>query len=100
MSVYLKATIRLHPGKLAQFKATLEQVIPIMESNGWKLLGSWHHATGPTNTVTDLWELEDANRYASARAALKGEVNPEIRKSLDECVRDEQLELMETFLRT
>lgn len=100
MSVYLKATIRLHPGKLAQFKATLEQVVPIMESNGWKLLGSWHHSTGPINSVTDIWELEDANVFTTARAALKGEVNPKLRRALDECVRDEEHVLMGTFLKT
>lgn len=100
MAVYLKASIRVVPGKLAQFKATLEQVVPIMEANGWRLLGSWHHSTGPINSVTDIWELEDANVFTSARAALKGEVNPELRRALDECVRDEEHVLMRSFLET
>src|SRR5512138_1164211 len=99
MAIYLKATIQVVPGKLGQFRETLAQVVPIMEANGWKLLGSWHHSTGPVNTITDLWEIAEPNQYATARAKLKGDVNPEIRRSLDECVRDEWHVLMDTFLR-
>ncbi len=100
MPVYLQATLELFPGKIGQFRKTLQKTVPIMESAGWKLVGSWVHTSGPLNTVTDLWQLEDMNAQSRAFVALTGnEQYPEIRKSLDECVQKETLVFMDTFLK-
>lgn len=98
MPVYMQATIRAVPGKLPKLQETLLKMFPILEANGWKLHGCFVHATGLNNTITDLWEMDDMEHMKRARAAMARHADfPEIRKALDECVRDEELIFMDRF---
>lgn len=100
MAVHMQATIELFPGKIGQFKKTLLKTIPIMESAGMKLVGSWVSTSGVLNTVTDLWLLEDLNTQSRAFAALMAhESFAEIRRSFDECIQKETIVFMDTFLK-
>jgi hypothetical protein len=58
--------VKLHPGKLQDFKARLAVVMPIQAKHGWKLIGCFSSVSGDLNTVIDLWELPDANALQSA----------------------------------
>jgi hypothetical protein len=70
-----------------------------MEAQGWVLLGSWTNLTGANNRVLDLWQLQELDDVQKAFAALRQhELYPEIRQSLDECVREETLTFMTAFL--
>ncbi len=100
MSVHLQSTIELFPGKIGQFKKTLQRMVPIMEAGGMKLVGSWIHTSGELGTVTDLWVLEDLNTHTRAIAGLvANEAFPELRRSLDECIRKETIVFMDAFLK-
>ncbi len=93
MSVHLHAVIRTRPGKLMPMLALLkEELIPIMESGGWKLIGCYTGKTGPINTIIDLWELDDMEHFQRAYAVFTGHENfPSIRERLDQYVIEETL---------
>ena len=98
MAVYMKAVIECQTGKLLQLQDTLLKIFPIMEAQGWKLLGCFVHASGRINTVTDLWELQDLDHVIRARAGLAAHPDyPAIRASLGECIINETLTFMERF---
>ena len=64
--VYLQASIKLRPGKQADFVSMLNKLAPVLAKRGMRLLGSYGNLVGRLNTVIDLWELPDANALQSA----------------------------------
>lgn len=63
MSVHLHVTIEVHAAVMAKFLAIMEELVPIAEGAGWKLIGAFVQRTGRLNTVIDLWELDDFNQF-------------------------------------
>lgn len=63
MSVYLQATLEVRAGESALFFRTMEEILPIVEDIGWKLVGAFVQRTGRLHTVIDLWELDDFNHF-------------------------------------
>jgi hypothetical protein len=89
--VYLQASIKLYPGKLQDFTALLNSLLPVVGKHGWKLVGSYATIAGRLNTVLDVWELPDPN---ALQAALS---DPEMQKAgarISEIVEDETLTIM------
>ncbi len=72
--VYVQASIKLHPGKLQDFIALLNELTPVVAKHGWKLVGSYASVIGRVNTVVDLWEVSDANAVGALMAS------PELQK--------------------
>jgi hypothetical protein len=100
MRCYMKAELRVVPGKMTKLLECLKgTVFPIVEANGWKLIGSFLHHTGPINILTDLWELEDFDHLARGRQALVAHPDSASFKAiLAECVAEESLVLMEKLI--
>jgi hypothetical protein len=95
MSVYLHVTLHIRPGRLGRFVATLQAIRPIVEAQGWQLLGAWTTVVGRLNVVVDLWRLPDANAVPTAIGALLASAGwPELERELAECVEQETLQLM------
>jgi hypothetical protein len=61
MSVYLIATIELKPGGMPSLVSAISEMIPILESAGWKLAHAFTQRTGQLGVVIDIWELPDFN---------------------------------------
>jgi hypothetical protein len=64
--VYLQASIKLRPGKQADFVSMLNKLAPVLAKRGMRLLGSYSNLVGRLNTVIDFWELPDANALQAA----------------------------------
>lgn len=96
MAVYMQAQIRAVPGKLgALLELLTTRLVPIMEAQGWKLEGLFVGRTGPINTITNLWQLEDLEHFRRAYAGFMSHPDfPMIRATLDTHVQEESL----TFL--
>lgn len=89
------AVIKLRSGKMAEFSAVMEKVVPIMEQFGWRLEGAWTNVVGRLYVVYDLWTVPDANGVMGGFAGLMQRLEyPEIARVLSECVEDEQLQLL------
>lgn len=63
--VYLHVTLKVRMDGYQRFCEAMAKAVPIIEELGWKLRGAWVTSVGRLHTVVDLWELEDANMYAS-----------------------------------
>ncbi|HLW69727.1 MAG TPA: NIPSNAP family protein [Candidatus Binataceae bacterium] len=89
--VYMTASVKLHHGKLQDFIALLNDIIPMLGKHGWKLHGSYAGIIGRLNTVVDLWELPDANAVEKALS------DPDFQKfipRIKEIVEDETLAVL------
>jgi hypothetical protein len=74
MSIYLHATIEVHGAGMGRFQEIMgKEVVPFMESQGWRLLGAFVQRTGRLNTVIDIWELEDMQHFDRALRAFAQE---------------------------
>jgi hypothetical protein len=71
MSVYLHVTLEIHAAGLSRFVAGMkETAVPILEAQGWRLVGAFVQRSGRLGNVIDLWELEDYQHYHRALAAF------------------------------
>lgn len=66
--VYVHATIKLRPGTLEEFMATIQELLPVIGRHGWKLVGCYATMLGRLHTVIDLWELPDTGAFEAALA--------------------------------
>ncbi len=95
MPSYLHVTLKIRQGKMGLFNATLKEMVPVLEGEGWQLVGAWVTSIGRLNTVVDLWEMPDANAVASVLGAVGK--HPEMRRwaaQLAESVEEETLQVM------
>jgi hypothetical protein len=89
--VYMTASVKLHPGKLPDFIALLNDITPMLAKHGWKLLGSYASLVGRLNTAVDFWELPDPDAVEKALS------DPEFQKyatRIKEIVEDETLSIL------
>ncbi len=61
MSVYLIATIETRPGGMPNLVSAIAEMIPILETTGWRLASAFTQRTGQLGVVIDIWELPDHN---------------------------------------
>ena len=94
MSAYLIATIETKPGGMDTLVATIAELIPILETKGWKLAGAYTLRTGQLGTVIDVWEMPDFNGMNTGMAAIAQSAGfPRIQKALQDCIARETLVL-------
>ena len=84
--VYLQASIKLRPGKHAEFVSMLNKLAPVLAKRGMKLLGSYGNLVGRLNTVIDFWELPDAN---ALQAALSDPEIQNLAPQISDIIEDE-----------
>ena len=56
-AVYLHVTIQLVRGKHHVFAAAMAEMAPVLESQGWRLIGAFHLAISPVPGIEDRVEL-------------------------------------------
>ena len=84
--VYLQASIKLRPGKQADFVSMLNKLAPVVAKRGMRLLGSYRNLVGRMNTVIDFWELPDAN---ALQAALSDPEIQNLAPQISDIIEDE-----------
>jgi NIPSNAP len=58
--LFVEATLKVAPGKLREFNELLKNdLVPLMERHGAKLIAAWGNLTGAQDVVTDLWLYDD-----------------------------------------
>ena len=93
--VYLQASIKLRPGKQADFVSMLNKLAPVLAKRGMRLLGSYGNLVGRLNTVIDLWEIENPNSVPATLAeASKDAEFKEWAAHLPELLEEEVLQIM------
>lgn len=62
MSIFMKATIKVEAYQCNAFvEVLLNELVPVMEDQGWKLHGCFVERFGPLKpaVIIDIWEMED-----------------------------------------
>ena len=96
--MYMLSTIKIRPGKMAEFCELMPRLVQVMERHGWRLMGAWTHLGGRINVVLDLWQIPDANALPGGLGALMTALEwPDIARALAEYVEDEVIQLMSTL---
>jgi hypothetical protein len=94
-TLFVLSTIKVRPGKMPDFCELMPRLVPIMEANGWRLLGALTNLGGRINVVVDLWQIPDANALPGGLVALLAALEwPDISRALAEYVEDEVIQLM------
>ncbi|MCC7107264.1 MAG: NIPSNAP family protein [Chloroflexi bacterium] len=68
MAVYELRTSGVRVGRIGEFEARVERMLPERERYG-KLVGCWHTEIGPLPQVVELWHFEDFAALGEAASA-------------------------------
>ena len=94
-AVYLHVTIQLVRGKHRVFAAAMAEMAPVLESQGWRLVGAFTPGIGRLGAVYHLWRVPSADSAVAALAAVRA--HPDAARWHDafaESVADEALQLV------
>jgi hypothetical protein len=94
-AVYLHVTIQLVRGKHRVFAAAMAEMAPVLESQGWRLVGAFTPGIGRLGAVYHLWRVPSADSAVEALAAVRA--HPDAARWHDafaESVADEALQLV------
>lgn len=101
MSIFMKATLKVDAYRLEDVLAALmNDLVPLMEEQGWILHGCFVHRFGPVKPaiITDLWEMQDMAQVEKVMRGDSYRQDPRYRKAaavLKAAVLEEELEFME-----
>ncbi|QXQ07104.1 hypothetical protein KX816_03360 [Sphingosinicellaceae bacterium] len=71
MSVFMQSTLELKAADMAVFTATMNEVVSIVEGEGWHLITAVMQVSGRLHTAIDLWRLDDLNHFQRGLVALQ-----------------------------
>lgn len=92
---YLHVTIQLVRGKSRLFFDTMAAMVPVLEENGWHLVGGFTPSIGRLNAVFHVWRVPSADGVLSALDVVRS--HPDARAWHDafaESIADEALQLV------
>ena len=92
----MMARIQVKYGKAEQFYEIMSHLVPVLERNGWVLVGAYQTQIGRLWECWDIWEVADANQIGSVLGlALADPEFQEWASRLPECVEQEELRFLE-----
>ncbi len=72
--IFVEATLKVAPGKQREFNDLLKNdLVPLMERHGAKLVAAWGNLTGAQDVVTDLWAYEDLAQMQRVQESWAGD---------------------------
>lgn len=93
--VYLHVTLKIRQSEVGAFFDCMAEAVPILEAAGWTFIGAWIDRVGRLNTVTDLWQLEDANQYYTALETFTRHPRyPHLKAVMDRAIEEEIVHMM------
>ena len=95
-AVYLHVTIQLVRGKHRVFAAAMAEMAPVLESQGWRLVGAFTPGIGRLGAVYHLWRIPSAEQRAGRPRPWSGPIPDAARwhAAFAESVADEALQLV------
>jgi hypothetical protein len=94
-AVYLHVTIQLVRGKHRVFAAAMAEMAPVLESQGWRLVGAFTPGIGRLGAVYHLWRIPSPNGALEALEVVRA--HPDAARwhaAFAESVADEALQLV------
>jgi len=95
MAYYLLASLKVKYGQQRRFNEVMNHLKPVLEKEGWKLIGAYQNAIGRLSSVIDLWEVSSPNTVTDTLASASRDLEfAEWAAQLPELVEEEVLQLM------
>ena len=94
-ATYLHVKIQLVRGQHRVFMAAMAEMAPVLEEQGWHLIGAFTPSVGRLGAVYHVWRVPSADGVVSALHAVRA--HPDAKKWHDAFARsvvDEALELV------
>jgi hypothetical protein len=94
-ALYLHVTIQLVRGKHRIFASAMAEMAPVLESNGWRLVGAFTPGIGRLGAVYHLWRVPSPDGVLEALEKVRA--HPDAARWHDafaESVADEALQLV------
>jgi hypothetical protein len=94
-AIYLHVTIQLVRGKHRVFAAAMAEMAPVLETQGWRLVGAFTPGIGRLGAVYHLWRIPSAGSALEALEAVRA--HPDAARwhaAFAESVADEALQLV------
>jgi hypothetical protein len=93
--LYMHVTIQLVRGKYRLFAATMAEMAPVLEQEGWRLVGAFTSAVGRLGAVFHVWRVPSADGVVAALDKVRG--HPDAARWHDafaESIADEAMQLV------
>lgn len=94
-AVYLHVTIQLVRGQHRVFAAAMAEMAPVLETQGWRLVGAFTPGIGRLGAVYHLWRVPSPDSVLEALEAVRA--HPDAARwhaAFAESVADETLQLV------
>ena len=94
-AVYLHVTIQLVRGKHRVFAAAMAEMAPVLESQGWRLVGAFTPGIGRLGAVYHLWRIPSPDSALEALEVVRA--HPDAARwhaAFAESVADETLQVV------
>lgn len=92
---YLHVTIQLVRGKYQLFYDTMAEMIPVLEENGWHLVGGFSPSIGRLGAVYHVWRVPSADGVLTALQKVRGHADARRwHSAFAESIADEALQLV------
>ncbi len=94
---YMLARLQVRPGRVAALTEIMSHMTPVLERQGWTLVGAYQTTIGRFNEIWDLWDIGgDASGIATGLSEARND--PEFAEwaaKLPEVVESEETRYME-----
>jgi hypothetical protein len=93
--LYLHVTIQLVRGRHTTFFTAMAEMAPVLEENGWRLVGAFTPTIGRLGAVYHVWRVPSADGVISALNAVRTHRDAKRwHDAFAESVEDEALQLV------
>ena len=95
MSVYLHVQLKVRYSHIDRYSEIFARMLPVLEREGWKMLGAYQALIGTYTQVIHVWRIEDPNHHPRAlQAAFADQGFATAIGELAEVVEDETVQVM------
>ncbi len=80
--LYWLSTLKIAHADMREFLDILgNQIVPVADRHGMKLIGSWQAIVGNMEEITDIWAFEDMEHFSRAIGSLAKD--PDVQAALE-----------------
>jgi hypothetical protein len=93
--MFLHVVLKVRYGKIDRFSEIFARMLPVLEREGWQMVGAFQALIGNYTTVIHVWRIREPNHHPAAlQAAFADEGFAAAIAELGEVVLDETVQVM------
>ncbi len=93
--VFAHVELRIVPGEMTNFLATMQVLAPLMQQSGWGFIGAWQVKVGRAHTLRVIWRLPSADAFFAERPFMRSHPQmAQFKSVLEAAIAEETVTLM------